>query len=44
MEEQITVRLLGSHLVALDDMRRKEADIPGRAEMVRRLIERAGAK
>jgi len=29
---------------ALDDLRKREKDLPSRSEMVRRLITRAGAK
>ena len=40
-ETRITVRLEGALLRKLDDLRRVEIDVPGRSEMMRRLIERA---
>lgn len=36
------VRLSDAHLHILDDLRRREPDIPTRSEMIRRVIERAG--
>lgn len=37
------VRLDDTHMQVLDDLRRREPDIPTRSEMIRRIIERAGA-
>ena len=39
--ELVQARLDKNELKKLDDMRRKEPDLPSRAEMVRRLINRA---
>jgi metal-responsive CopG/Arc/MetJ family transcriptional regulator len=38
---QIAIRISTDHLEQLDDLRRDEKDLPSRAEMIRRLIERA---
>ncbi len=38
--ETIAIRISEPLLELLDEARRKERDIPGRAEMIRRLIER----
>lgn len=43
-KKPIPIRLDDRHLNTLDELRRVEKDIPTRAEMVRRLIERAGEK
>ena len=40
-DTQTAIRLLSEHLLKLDELRRKEKDLPTRAEMMRRLIERA---
>lgn len=40
-DTQIAVRIAESLLDKLDDLRREERDVPSRAEMIRRLIERA---
>lgn len=40
-DTQIAVRATTEHLKKLDDLRRKEKDLPTRTEMIRRLIERA---
>jgi metal-responsive CopG/Arc/MetJ family transcriptional regulator len=40
-DTQIAVRIAESLLLKLDDLRRAERDVPSRAEMIRRLIERA---
>lgn len=42
--ERFEMRLSPDELAQLDNLRRKEADVPPRAEMVRRLIERAEKK
>ena len=42
-EGRVAVRLSLELLRALDDLRRNEADVPSRGEMVRRLIARAEA-
>jgi metal-responsive CopG/Arc/MetJ family transcriptional regulator len=42
-DTQIAVRISERLLDVLDDLRRNEKDLPSRAEMIRRLIER-GAK
>lgn len=42
-DESITVRLPGELLTGIDELRRAESDIPTRAGMIRRLIERAAA-
>ncbi len=41
-DKQISLRIGEEYLRALDDLRRKEDDVPSRTEMLRRLIERAG--
>jgi len=41
-DEQIAVRISKRLLDLLDDVRREERDVPTRAEMIRRLIQRAG--
>jgi len=43
-DTQIAVRISQQLLETLDDIRRKEKDVPSRAEMLRRLIERAGKR
>ena len=43
-DTQIAVRISTQALAALDELRRVEADLPSRAEMIRRLIERAQTK
>jgi metal-responsive CopG/Arc/MetJ family transcriptional regulator len=40
-DTQIAVRISSQLLTALDELRRKEKDLPTRAEMLRRLVERA---
>jgi len=40
-DTQIAIRLSTQALAALDDLRRVEDDVPSRAEMIRRLIDRA---
>ena len=40
-DTQIAVRTNTDHLRKLDELRRKEKDLPTRTEMIRRLIERA---
>ena len=40
-DDRITIRVDAELLRQIDKLRRKEADLPNRAEMVRRLIERA---
>jgi metal-responsive CopG/Arc/MetJ family transcriptional regulator len=40
-DTQISIRLPEHLLEELDDLRRDERDVPGRAEMIRRLIDRA---
>jgi metal-responsive CopG/Arc/MetJ family transcriptional regulator len=40
-DERITIRIDKLLLSDLDDLRRKEEDVPTRAEMLRRLIKRA---
>ena len=40
-EDQIVIRISKTLLDRLNEIRRLEKDIPGRAEMIRRLIERA---
>ena len=40
-DTQIAVRISEQLLIDLDDVRRHEKDVPSRAEMIRRLIERA---
>jgi len=42
-DQQIAVRISKALLETLDDVRRAEQDVPTRAEMIRRLIERAAA-
>ena len=37
--EAITVRIPVDHLAILDDWRRRQDDLPGRPEAIRRLIE-----
>jgi metal-responsive CopG/Arc/MetJ family transcriptional regulator len=39
--QTLAIRISEPLLELLDEARRKERDIPGRAEMIRRLIERA---
>lgn len=39
-DTQIAVRISERLLEQLDEIRRKEKDLPSRAEMIRRLIER----
>jgi len=41
-DEQIAVRISKRLLDLLDNVRREERDVPTRAEMIRRLIQRAG--
>lgn len=41
-DQQIAVRISKRLLDVLDDVRRAERDVPRRAEMIRRLIARAG--
>ena len=41
-DTQIAVRISKPLLEMLDDIRRNEKEPPSRAEMIRRLIERAG--
>ena len=41
---RITIRLTPAILNKLDALRRKEGDIPTRAEMTRRIIERANGQ
>jgi len=41
LDKQIPIRLSTQALAALDDLRRAEDDLPTRAEMIRRLIDRA---
>ena len=41
---QITIRVTADRLEALDELRRKKRDVPTRAEMVRRLIDRAATR
>ena len=43
-DTQIAVRISERLLEMLDDIRRKERDIPSRAEMIRRLIEERSAQ
>lgn len=43
MTSAIPVRIADNIVTALDDLRRLEADIPSRSEMIRRLIDRAHA-
>lgn len=38
---QISVRLQNELLVLLDEMRRREPDLPSRPEVIRRLVEQA---
>jgi hypothetical protein len=40
-KKPVPVRLDDRHLQIIDELRRVEADIPTRSEMIRRLIERA---
>ncbi len=42
-DTQIAIRISERLLIDLDDMRRRETDVPTRAEMIRRLIEREAA-
>lgn len=44
MDEFLQVRADKAHKATLDALRKREDDLPSRSEMVRRLIERAGAK
>jgi hypothetical protein len=37
--EAITVRMAANVLQSLDDWRRKQSDLPGRPEAIRRLVE-----
>jgi len=39
-DTQIAVRISTELLTQLDELRRKEKDLPSRAEMIRRLIEK----
>ncbi len=39
--ERFEMRLSVEELAQIDDLRRKEVDVPPRAEMIRRLIARA---
>jgi metal-responsive CopG/Arc/MetJ family transcriptional regulator len=43
-DAQIAVRISTELLTALDELRRKEKDLPSRAEMLRRLVERAAKR
>jgi metal-responsive CopG/Arc/MetJ family transcriptional regulator len=43
-DQQLVIRISKRLLDTLDDLRRWETDVPSRAEMIRRLIERAGAE
>lgn len=43
-DQQIAVRISEELLSALDELRRKEKDLPSRAEMIRRLIEKGSKK
>uniref|UniRef100_UPI00403FA7EC ribbon-helix-helix protein, CopG family n=1 Tax=Hyphomicrobium sp. ghe19 TaxID=2682968 RepID=UPI00403FA7EC len=43
-DTQIAVRISTQALAALDQLRKQEDDLPSRAEMIRRLIERASEK
>ena len=40
-DTQIAVRISEERLRQLDELRRREKDLPSRAEMLRRLIDRA---
>ena len=40
-DTQIAIRISTQALAALDQLRKNEDDLPSRAEMIRRLIERA---
>ncbi len=42
--ERMTIRIDPQWLKLLDDLRRREEDVPTRAEMIRRLVSRAFAK
>lgn len=44
LETMIQIRADEAHKRWLDELRRNEPDIPSRAEMARRLIERAGKR
>jgi hypothetical protein len=44
LETQIAIRVTADRLEALDELRRREKDVPTRAEIVRRLIDRAAAR
>jgi hypothetical protein len=43
-DQNLTVRISAERLEALDEIRRKERDLPTRAEMLRRLIDRAAKR
>lgn len=43
-DTQIAIRMSTQALAALDDLRRIEDDVPSRAEMIRRLIDRAAGE
>ena len=43
-DTQIAIRISTQALAALDQLRKNEDDLPSRAEMIRRLIERASEK
>jgi hypothetical protein len=43
-DQNFHMRASVATLAALDRLRKKEADLPSRAEMIRRLIERASGK
>jgi len=43
-DAQIAVRISTALLAALDELRRKEKDLPSRAEMLRRLVDRAAGR
>lgn len=44
MERTFTMRAPESFFEKLDELRRAQDDLPTRAEMVRRIVERAGAQ
>ncbi|WP_414462917.1 hypothetical protein [Hyphomicrobium sp. DY-1] len=43
-DTQIAIRISAQALAALDQLRKNEDDLPSRAEMIRRLIDRADQK
>ncbi len=43
-DQNFHMRASAAMLSALDKLRKKEPDLPSRAEMIRRLIERASGK